>query len=148
VKRKEFAGNEPVKVLPDKERELHLTAKNGAIFGPKIVFETKHNNLGWWTSADDHVIWTIEVPKAGLYTVWIECACANDSAGNTLSVRRGDARLLYKVEGTNSWDEYRSRKIGELQLVEGTQEIIVRGEGTIRNALIDLKGVKLVPTFE
>ena len=77
--------------------------------------------------------------------MWIDYACANDSAGNTLGIRSGPARLLYKIDGTGSWDDYRSRKIGVIQLSAGTQEIVVRAEGTLRGALIDLKAVKLVP---
>jgi hypothetical protein len=114
------------------------------VYGPSIVIEKKYDNFGYWSNAADQVVWTLDVPKTGSYTVWIYYACAGDSAGNTASFQSGDARLTYKVVSTGSWDDYRGRNIGELQLKAGTQEIVVRGDGFIRGALFDLKKVELV----
>jgi putative membrane-bound dehydrogenase-like protein len=143
-KRKQFPGNDPKTLSPDKDGIFRLLATSAAVYGPSIVIEKKYDNFGYWSNAADQVVWTLDVPKAGSYTVWIYYACAGDSAGNTASFQSGDARLTYKVLSTGSWDDYRGRNIGELQLKAGTQEIVVRGEGTIRGALFDLKKVELV----
>jgi putative membrane-bound dehydrogenase-like protein len=144
-RRKQLPGNEPKTVQPDKDGIFRLLPATAAVYGKSIVIEEKHGNFGYWSSPEDHVIWTVEVPKAGSYAVWIYYACANDSAGNTLAIRNAEERLTYKVVSTGTWDDYRGELIGQLQLNGGKQAIVVRGEGRIRGALIDLKKVELAP---
>ena len=150
-KRKVLEGNEPKALRPDKEGIFRLLPATAAIYGPTIVIEKKYGNLGFWSSPEDYVVWTIEAPKAGRYNVWIYYACANYSAGNTLTInyrdeRDGEARWeTHKVIGTGSWDDYRGELIGLLTLKAGTQEIVIRAEGRIRGALLDLKKVELAP---
>jgi putative membrane-bound dehydrogenase-like protein len=144
-KRRELPGNQPKTLRSDKDGIFRLLPETAAVYGKSIVIEKKYGNFGYWLSPEDHVIWTVEVPKAGRYAVWIYYACVNDSAGNTLVFRSGAERLAHKVVSTGSWDEYRGRNIGELQLTAGTQQIIVCSEGKIRGALADLKKVELSP---
>ncbi|HZZ82553.1 MAG TPA: PVC-type heme-binding CxxCH protein [Gemmataceae bacterium] len=144
-KRKEFPGNDPQTQAPEKDGIFRLLPASAAIYGPSIVLEKKYGNFGFWSSADDHVIWTLNVPKSGKYDVWIYYACAKDSAGNSLALQTGKSRLAHKVASTGTWDDYRGENIGELQISAGTQELILRGDIPIRGALIDLKKVELAP---
>ncbi len=144
-KRKEFPGNKPQTQTPNKDGIFRLLPASAAIYGPTIVLEEKYGNLGFWSSADDHAIWTLDAPKAGRFDVWIYYACENGSAGNTLELQIGKSKLPHKIAGTGSWDDYRGEKIGALELTAGPQELIVRGAGKIRGALIALKKVELSP---
>ncbi len=74
---------------PTPRASCDLLPKNAAIFGKTLVLEEKHANLGYWSSEDDHAVWTLDVPAAGNYVVEIEWACADDSAGNTASLQVG-----------------------------------------------------------
>ena len=143
-KRKEFPGNQPETVRPTRMARFICWPRTAALYGPKIVIEKQHGNIGWWSSPEDHVVWTVEAPQAGAYRLWIHYACANDSAGNTLVIRSGECASLHKIGGTGSWENYHALEIGELKLNAGVNEIILRSEGTLRNALFDLKGVKLL----
>ncbi len=143
--RKVLDGNEPKKVEADKDGILRLLPATAAVYGKTIVLEKKYGNFGYWSSKEDHVVWTVEVPKAGDYTVWIYYACADDSAGNTLAVDCYKKYLTHKIVGTGSWDEYRGVNIGTLYLNGGAQEVTFRGQGKIRGALADLKKVELSP---
>jgi putative membrane-bound dehydrogenase-like protein len=144
-KRKPFPGNEPTTIKADKEGIFRLFPATAAVFGKTLVIEEKYGNLGFWSSPDDHAVWTIDVPKAGKYAVWVYYACANDSAGNTLTLEAGKERLTYKVVGTGTWDDYRGQNLGDVQLSAGKQEITIRAEGVIRGVLGDVKKVELSP---
>ena len=122
-----------------------LLPPSAARFGPTLVIEPKYTNFGHWSSADDHVIWTVRAPKPGIYDVWIYYACANDSAGSTLAVQAGKERVTHEVDGTGTWDDYRGFKVGALSLAAGDQQIIVRSAGKIRRVLADLKKMELSP---
>src|SRR5262249_31615087 len=115
-KRKVFEGNQPEVVRPAADGSLRLLASNCEIYGRGLVLEKQHGNLGFWSNLDDHAVWSVEVPKAGTYSVWLDGACDNNSAGNTLVLQTGLSRLTYKVAGTGNWDAYRQAKIGEIPL--------------------------------
>jgi hypothetical protein len=95
--------------------------------------------------ADDHAVWTVEVPKPGKYALWLDYACAAGSAGNTFALEAGGKRLTGKVASTGDWDTYKQVKVGEIELGAGKQEVVLRSPGKLREFLIDLKSVRLVP---
>jgi putative membrane-bound dehydrogenase-like protein len=146
AKPKSFPGNRPETVKAGSDGSLKLLATNAAVYGKTLIYEEKHHNLGYWASADDQAIWTIDVPKEGRYEVWIDYAC--ETAGNSFALAIGDAKLTHKVNGTASWELYRRVKISTLRLAAGRQDAVMRAEGTIRGALIDLKEIQLTPAKE
>jgi putative heme-binding domain-containing protein len=143
-KRKVFTGNQPEKVRPENDGSLRLKASSSEIFGRTLVFEKPYDNLGYWSSPDDRAVWTVEVPREGHYVVWLDWACADQAAGNTLELASGAERMTAKVPSTGSWDTYRFARHGEIRLAAGTQQIVMRAAGPIRGALIDLKEIKLI----
>jgi putative membrane-bound dehydrogenase-like protein len=141
---KAFPGNTPAVIRPAGGR-LDLLATNGAIYGGEICFEQPFRNVGFWHGADDHVVWTIELPRAGRFDVWLDWACADDSAGNAYILEGGGLTLRGKVPNTGGWDRYRQQKIGSVTLDAGSHRVILRPGGPPRGALLDLRGVHLVP---
>lgn len=144
---KTLPGNIPEVVKPFVDGSVRLLATNARVYGPTVVLEEKYRNLGWWTSLEDHAAWTFEVPEnaRGEYRVTLDYACDNDTAGNTCLVLVGGQSLAMKVEGTGTWDEYRGKEIGRLTLAAGMNELLVRSDGPIKGALLDLRSVRLVP---
>ncbi|MCS7047385.1 MAG: c-type cytochrome, partial [Gemmataceae bacterium] len=143
---KRFDGNHPRVVQADGDGSIRLTAATAAIYGKTLVFEEKYQNLGYWSSTDDQAVWTLETAKAARYEVWIDYAC--ETPGNQFALQIGSARLTHKVAGTASWDLYRQTKIGVVRLAAGRHDAILRPEGVIHGALLDLKEIRLVPTQE
>lgn len=142
---KAFAGNAPVTVRPDATGVLELSAENCEIRGPELAFESPFRNLGMWHTADDSATWTIELAAAGSYRAFLEYACDDGAAGNTLLIESADEPLRTRIAGTGAWSRYRLAKIGELSLSAGTSTILVRSDGPIRGALVDLRTLQLVP---
>ena len=101
-------------------------ANAASIYGESLVLEKEYGNLGYWSSQDDHAVWTVDVPNAGTFAVWFDWSCANDSAGNTYMLETGLERMTGTVAGTGSWDTYRQAKVGEIVLQAGTQELTLR----------------------
>jgi putative membrane-bound dehydrogenase-like protein len=145
AKPKRLEGNLPALVKPDDKGVLRLLPANGAIYGKTLILEKQHGNLGYWSSEDDHVVWTLDVPAAGTYAVELEWACADDSAGNVFTLQAEGKKLTHKVAGTGTWDDYKVIWISTVALTEGKVEVTMRSQGAIRGALIDLKGIYLVP---
>ena len=98
-----------------------------------------------WGGVDDMAVWKIEIPAAGKYEVTIEWACTPSTAGNQAQLVTADGRLLFKVESTGSWDNYKTTSIGKISLRSGIQRIRVQSAGPISQFLIDLRKVTLTP---
>jgi putative heme-binding domain-containing protein len=142
---KVFEGNRPEVVRAEADGSLRLRASACEIYGSTLVLEKQYGNLGYWSSQDDHAAWALEVPKAGKYAVWFEWACDDGTAGNGYVLRAGDTVLTGKVAGTGSWDAYKQMRVGEVALAAGRQQVVLRSAGKVKGALIDLKGIRLVP---
>jgi putative membrane-bound dehydrogenase-like protein len=145
AKRKQFPGNEPRTIMPGKDGRVHLLPASAAVFGSSLVLEKQYGNLGYWSKPDDEARWTVDLAKETTFSVWLDFACAADSAGNVLTINAGTEKLKYTVQSTGSWDAYQLQSIGPLRLPAGRSEIVLRGDGAIRGALIDLKAVELRP---
>ncbi len=143
--RKVFEGNRPETVRAASDGSLVLKASNCEIYGSTLVLEKQYGNLGYWSSPDDAAEWTVEVPRGSRFAVWFDYACDTSSAGNGFVVQSGLNQMRGRVTGTGSWEQYRTIKIGEFELQQGTQRLVVRGDGGIKGALLDLRAIKLVP---
>jgi len=142
-KRKEFSGNEPAVVRPNLEGILKLSARNCEIYGTTLVFEPQYSNLGYWTSLDDHAVWTIESPQAGKYRVEFVWACDEANAGSTWKLEGAAGSLTGEVPSTGNWDTYREAVVGEIMLSKGEQRLTLRPAEKPRSAMLDLKVLRL-----
>jgi putative membrane-bound dehydrogenase-like protein len=145
LKPKSFPGNRPALVKADRDGTLRLRATNAEIYGPRLVLEETYRNLGFWASANDRAVWTVEIPRAGSYEVWLDHACDTGDAGNRFVIEADELLLEGKVASTGSWDTYQRRKVGTVKLPAGRLRMTVRSQGAIRGALMDLRTVELVP---
>lgn len=142
---KSFPGNRPEVVRAGVNGRLQCLATNGRIYGPTLVFEEQYRNLGFWQSAEDRAVWTIEAPAAGRYRVMLDYACPQESAGDEFVLEVAGQTLTGRVEATGSWDNYRSKPLGEVELPQGQVELHFRSAGPVRNALLDLREIRLTP---
>jgi putative membrane-bound dehydrogenase-like protein len=142
---KQLAGNQPEVVRPFVDGSIRLLATNARVYGPTVVLEEKYRNLGWWSSADDHCAWSFENPAAGNYRLVLDYSCASDAAGNRVVVTVAGQTFGGVVESTGTWDDYRGKDLGVVKLPAGPGELMVRSDGPVKGALLDLRGVRLAP---
>ena len=109
------------------------------------MLEDRYDNLGFWQSANDYAAWTMAVPSAGEFDIWVEYACADESAGNEYTLYAGGSKKSERVVGTGTWDSYRAISIGRLEIPAGQQRVVIKPAGKLHGALFDLKSVRLKP---
>lgn len=125
--------------------EFWLLAADCEIYGSTLVFEPLYRNLGFWSSENDHAVWTMNVAKEGKYIVRLDCACPPESAGNTYVLSIDDIALSGKVPGTGNWDTYRQINVGVVTLKPGRKQLTLRSAGKLNENLMDLKSVRVTP---
>lgn len=143
--RKTFPGNTPQRVAANDDGSFVLTPATCEVYGPTIVIEPKYDNLGWWSSADDFVTWTLDVPTGGRYRVEIEYACDPQAAGHRLLAMTSAGQLPWTVKPTANWDDYQRAEIGTIELNSGVQPITLKPASRPLPALLDLRTVRLLP---
>ena len=142
---KSFAGNKPRVVAADAQGTFLLTPFEAEIYGSTIVIEEHYKNLGWWSSADDLAVWTINVSRPGRYQVSWNYACEPSAAGNRLIVEAAGKSLTHRVQKTKSWDDYQQQSLGELELPAGEVRITLKPAARPLPALSDVKTVMISP---
>lgn len=144
--RRVFEGNQPELVRPEAFRgELWLLASQAEIHGSTLIFEPSFGNLGFWSSADDHAVWLLEIAERGTYRVTLDYACHDGTAGNSWVLSVAGQQLEGVVAGTGTWEVYKQVDVGELQLDPGRYELVVRPATAPAGYLMDLRGVRLRP---
>jgi len=141
---KQFPGNVPT-VVRSIDGALTLPATKAEIYGKEIAFEAPFQNIGFWHDISDHVIWTVQLDVAGRFDVYLDYACADNSAGNIFRLEGTEPAVRRKVAGTGGWDKYRLDKIGTVELPAGFQRLTLRPDAQLKGALMDLRAVYLVP---
>jgi putative heme-binding domain-containing protein len=144
--RKSFDGNNPELVKPELLRhELYLLATTCEIYGSTLSFEEKFNNLGSWTSEDDHAVWNFEIDRPAKYAVLLDYACQDRDAGNSFIIEVGDTQISDTVVGTGDRDSYRQVRVGSLTLEVGQYRLVFRPASAISGSLMDLRGIRITP---
>ncbi len=145
--RRQFAGNQPKVIEADEEGTLRLTAETAELYGTDIYYYAAPRVLGDWHEPEDRAVWSLDVATAGRFEVWLEWACADNTAGNSYLLEGNTGRLTDAVPGTGAgWGQYLRKNIGELELKPGLQSLVFRSNGEIKiQALLDLRSIQLVP---
>ena len=143
--RKEFDGNVPQVAPVRDDGSIRLLAMHAEIYGPSLVFESKHQNLGFWASQSDYAVWTVETDTDGEYLVSLHYACDSAASGNNFVLSCEDEVVGGQVRTTGTWDDYTSRRVGKLRLPKGRSRIVMRSSGPVESYLVDLRQITLYP---
>ncbi len=142
---KKFEGNKPEVILPKADGTLVLPASKCEVYGTTLQYMPEDRALGWWNTSDDHAVWKLSDVKPGVYEVWFEWSCADESAGNTFLFDAGDEELKGTILSTGSWQKHKKEKFGTIDLPAGDFSVDLRSQGDIKEALGDFREVRLVP---
>lgn len=142
---KAVAGNTPATITASADGTFTLPATKASIHGGEITLEDEFENIGMWRGNADYVTWNVTVAKAGDYDVHLDYACHNNASGNAFLLRAGTGEIKGTVVGTGGWDQYRQIKLGRLTLTAGEAQVSLQPGGPVRDALMDLRAIKLVP---
>jgi hypothetical protein len=130
-------------VQADADGSINLSAKDAVLNARKAKLNGEV--IGSWTDQRDAILWDFLPKSAGKYKVEVTYASDKDSAGSEYAVNVGDSKLAGKVESTGGNDSWRSVNVGEIDFGEGLQTLMIRPTKLAKDALMNLKAVKLTP---
>jgi hypothetical protein len=122
---------------------LNLTAENGKPLGPEIKYMPEWKAFGWFT-AKDSVEWDVDVPSAGEYNVQMEWSVSDEDAGKEFILIAEKDQLTGIVDKSGSWETYKMKDVGSINLDQGKQKLIFRSNTKFdEGAILDLRQLKL-----
>lgn len=135
--------NIPSLVTEKESGTLRLTAENGKPLGPEIKYMPEWKAFGWFTAADS-VEWEVEVANPGKYKVELEWSVSDEDAGKEFILIAGSNTLTGKVDKSGSWETFKSKDVGTINLAQGKQKIIFRSNTKFKDgAILDLRQITL-----
>ncbi len=144
-KREQGLVNTPQPVYMQPGKEVVLPAQYGSGKGPKIEYMPEWKAFGWFTGKD-LVEWDLDVAQTGRYQVFLDWSVSDEEAGKGFVLEAAGKTITGKVDKSGSWETFKEKKIGELDVTQGRHKLVFRpatefGEG----ALLDLRTIRLVP---
>jgi alpha-L-fucosidase len=127
---------------------ITLQASEADLHGTSIRYEKgdERDNIGYWDNKGDWVSWDFDLKTPGRYEVEIALACPDDQAGSKFTVSVGKEKASGQVEATGDWGNFTTRKIGVLNMPKaGKQTLAVRANSMAKEAVMNLKSIKLTP---
>ena len=134
----------PRKIQQDQDGGIVLPVRHATLTGKSLAYMPEWDALGFWRQ-NESAQWDVDVTKGGTYDVTMEWSINDQNAGNPFSFEAGDKRLEGKVPSTGRWDVYRIERIGQIELQPGTQKVTFKANGEFKNALMDLRELRLSP---
>jgi len=144
--RMEVTGNRPETVTAKSDGSLELRAASCEIYSPGIKMGGEH--LVWfYKGPNDHVVWSVDAPRAGRFEVWIDWSQIDEYADNPIAVEveGSSSRLTSKLPSTGGWGRYQKKNFGEIELAAGRNRVRLRPNGPTATEVSDLRGLHLVP---
>jgi hypothetical protein len=142
---KKFEGNKPEATKPAEDGSLTLPATRCEVYGKTLQYMPEDRALGWWNSEDDRAVWKLTGVKPGVYEVWFEWSCADESADEPFILAAGEKKLKGKIPTTGGWAVHKKAKFGTIELPEGDSKLELRGERKPKEALGDFREIRLTP---
>ena len=99
--------------------------------------------FGWFT-AKDSVEWQVDIPEAGEYNVQMEWSVSDEDAGKEFILISEKDQLTGIVDKSGSWETYKTKDVGTINLEKGNQKFIFRSNTKFdEGAILDLRALTL-----
>ena len=139
-------AHEPKRIKQREDGSMVLQARDVVVHGKTVRYEPDKNTIGYWTKPEDWVSWELEITQPGTLTVEMFEACGRGSGGSHYTVEIADQKLTDQVPDTDSFRNFRTRKIGEVKIEKpGNYTLSVRVVDKPGLAVMDLRTITLKP---
>lgn len=141
----------PFLPFPGPDGNLVLGPHDATITGPSLrveqvgAVENVKYNLGYWLDARATASFPIGInaDQKGEYSVEIEIACADASAGSQMKLQTPAGDLAFTVPGTGDWQQFRAIKLGHVKLTAGAHSLVLAAVSKPGEAVANVRSITL-----
>ncbi|MFQ6096335.1 MAG: alpha-L-fucosidase [Armatimonadota bacterium] len=132
-------------IRPETDGSVLLRAVEAQVHGDSARYESKYDNIGFWTNRSDWVSWEFVTDEPGHYTVEITYACERGVGGSEYTVSVGEDSVKGKVRETGTWGDMKTQRLGRMKLPPGRHTLAVKPLSMPGYAVMNLRQIRLVP---
>ncbi len=117
---------------------LRFNAMDAELHGDALKYENgrEWENIGYWASTNDYVIWKFNSPRPIRFLVVVEQSCIK-GCGGKYEIIVGSQRLAGDVQETGSWKNFIRCKLGNITVQDA-------GEITLKVQAVQVQGGALM----
>jgi arylsulfatase A-like enzyme len=128
---------------------VSLPGWTAEVHGVQLRYEPlpHKDTLGFWVRAEDSASWELTVTKPGTFAVEVLQGCGKGQGGSEVEVSVGGRSLMFTVEDTGRFQNFKARTIGTVTLDKpGRYTLTVKPKKKPAAAVMDLRSITLRPT--
>jgi len=132
----------------NEDGSFELLAKDATTWSTNMRYEPneKKNCLGFWNQTEDFAEWDIRTMEPVSYEVEVTYGCGAGSGGSEVEVRVGDQSIAFTVEETGGFQNWKSVKVGQIQITEpGYHHVVIQPKTKAGKAVMEIQKVVLRP---
>ena len=133
-------------VITEGEAGVTLPAHHAMTFGQLLRYEPQphKNTIGYWANEKDFCEWHFYVDRPGKFDLHILQGCGKDQGGSKVAVQIGKQRVTFEVEDTGHFQNFKDRKVGQVELEPGNHKLTIVPIKKAKVAVMDVRQVRLV----
>jgi len=143
-------ASEPHVIRPSAGGQFSLAAHDAVTHGQNLRYEPQphKNTVGYWSRQEDWCEWHLATAKPGRYEVQILQGCGKGQGGSEVAVSIGGEEIIFTVEETGHFQNFKNRTIGTIELAAGDDDILqLRPRTKAAAAVMDVRQVRLIPVI-
>ena len=122
--------------------------KRRSVHGYQLHFDPAGGGqIVYWVDSREYIEWPQGCPRSGKFTIELTYSCAKE-AGGRFQVSAGPYLLAGRARPTGDWKTYRTVTVGTITLEQEHTSILLQCEGELRNALMNVKQLRLIPVVQ
>ncbi len=122
---------------------ITLPAGAAHVHGVQLCYQPQYDDLGAWMTPTDWAEWSFTVPMAGQYRIVLDCGLPPGQEGSTVAVAVGRTERRVVTRATSDWVDYRPLAVGVVRLNAGPATLQLRCLSLARQAVLNLKAIRL-----
>jgi alpha-L-fucosidase len=137
----------PYSISQDPSGSVTMTALDALVQGSTAKYDPQHDDIGYWTDANDRVSWDFTIARPGTFDLEIVYGCQAENDGSEFAVNLAGQNLTGKVIDTGGWYSFKTFKLGQVTFDRmGRQTLMIKAVSMPKGAVMNLKSVVLKPT--
>ncbi len=133
-----------LKILPDPDGSVGLTASRGTSKGPSVYYDAD-SEIFEWVADTDTLQWTVHDLKAGYYAIFSDAALAVEYEGRPFTLTLNDTFVTGTISTTGGLDRFRKRKFGNIEIESDIAVAKFQLRHQLEGPQLSLKELRLIP---
>jgi len=127
-------------------RPIVLEAAVARLHGGAVCHLGDSHDIASWTRSDEWIDWSIQTPLKHDQPYYVELTYScGPGFGGDFAISVGDGNTVGHARSTGSWKNFKTERLGVIQLPSGSSTLSIKPMFGMRRNLMQLRRIELIP---